>query len=379
MTEMRPPQLREFDRTCVPERICIRLLSYEERGVLEDMTQALRKMRSCVFACGADILTDADVVKLTLVPEDIFTRVLPRLVLRGFMARDDAGALFSPHLYDRLLRKEERAARKAQAEADRAQWVAEAQDRGDAPQSMTPRQIASIINGRKGGRPRKNPAPAVGQKNMPFYGVVGGTEKPKQKNNTSWVIENELMGSVGSLEEERIYTNLNNTLSSSSNSREPEIPKPDTAEVSHIAQKAREAGGIGADQRSYSENYVRDWLRAGADEALIVQTIAPLHGKAHKFVYFDAPVRQAIQQKATEPAAKPAIPKDEAEQQAQAVWKRAQPLWARMMQETRDLSAVDRKWPSVAQEHDLPNCPPRYDAYVLHFRQQAKSARAAAA
>ena len=376
MTEIRRPQLKDFSRTDVPERICIRLLSYEERGVLEDMTQALRKMRSCVFACGAEILTDTDVVKITLVPEDIFARVLPRLVLRGFMARDDAGALFSPHLYDRLLRKEERAARKAQAEADRAQWLAEAQERGDAPQGMTPKQIASILNGRKGGRPRKNPAQAAGQKNMPFYGVVGGTEKPKQKNNTSQVMENELMGS---LEEEREYNNLNNTLSSSSASREPESPKPDRAEVSRIARKAREAGGIGADQRTYSENYVRDWLRAGADEGLIVQTIAPLHGKAHKFVYFDAPVRQAIQQKSTEPAAKPAIPKDEAERQAQAVWKRAQPLWARMMQETRDLSAVDRKWPSVAQEHDLPDCPPRYDAYVVHFREQAKSARAAAA
>lgn len=328
MTEIRRPQLKEFDRTTVPERICIRLLSYEERGVLEDMTQALRKMRSCVFACGAEILTDADVVKITLVPDDIFARVVPRLILRGFMARDDAGALFSPHLYDRLLRKEERAARKAQAEADRAQWLAEAQERGDAPQGMTPKQIASIVNGRKGGRPRKNPAPTAGQKNMPFYGVVGGTEKPEQKNNMSRVMENELTGSSGSLEEEREYNNLNNTLSSSSASREPENPKPDRAEVSRIARKAREAGGIGADQRTYSENYVRDWLKAGADEGLIVQTIAPLHGKAQKFVYFDAPVRQAIQQKSTEPAAKPAIPKDEAERLADEAWKQEKPCCA---------------------------------------------------
>lgn len=378
MTNNRP-QLAQFDHGSVTPLKMLRSMPAELRGVVTNLHEALKEIRSCVFRAGTLVLTDEQVALQAWLDGATLKRTLPIIIQAGFMARDDAGALFSPHLYDRLLRKEERAARKAQAEADRAQWVAAAQDRGDAPQGMTPRQIASIINGRKGGRPRKNPAPAVGQKNMPFYGVVGGTEKPKQKNNTSWVMENELTGSVGSLEEERIYTNLNNTLSSSSNSREPEIPKPDTAEVSHIAQKAREAGGIGADQRTYAENYVRDWLRAGADEALIVRTIAPLHGKAHKFVYFDAPVRQAIQQKATEPAAKPALPKDEAEQQAQAVWKRAQPLWARMMQETRDLSAVDRKWPSVAQEHDLPNCPPRYDAYVLHFRQQAKSARAAAA
>ncbi|GAN61579.1 hypothetical protein ACI01nite_25280 [Acetobacter cibinongensis] len=377
MTNNRP-QLARFDQGAVTPLKMLRSMPAELRGVVTNLHEALKEIRSCVFRAGTLVLTDEQVALQAWLDGATLKRTLPIIIQAGFMARDDAGALFSPHLYDRLLRKEERAARKAQAEADRAQWVAEAQDRGDAPQGMTPKQIASIINGRKGGRPRKNPAPAVGQKNMPFYGVVGGTEKPEQKNNTSWVMENELTGSVGSLEEERIYTNLNNTLSSSSNSREPEIPKPDTAEVSHIAQKAREAGGIGADQRTYAENYVRDWLRAGADEALIVRTIAPLHGKAHKFVYFDAPVRQAIQQKATEPAAKPAIPKDEAEQQAQAVWKRAQPLWARMMQETRDLSAVDRKWPSVAQEHDLPNCPPRYDAYVAYFRQQANGTRAAA-
>lgn len=380
MTEIRRPQLKEFDRTSVPERVCVRLLSYEERGVLEDMTQTLRKMRSCVFACGAEILTDTDVIKVTLVSEDIFARVVPRLILRGFMARDDVGALFSPHLYDRLLQKEERAARKAQAEADRAQWVAEAQESGDAPQGMTPKQIASILNGRKGGRPRKNGAPVAGQKNMPFYGVVGGTENPSKKPESAQVMENaNPTGSSGSLEEEREYTNLTNNISSSSLSREPENPKPDRAEVRRIAQKAREAGGLGSDQRTYAENYVRDWLQAGADEGLIVQTIAPLHGKAHKFVYFDAPVRQAIQQKSTEPAAKPAIPKDEAERQAQEAWKRAQPVWARMMQAEKDLSVVGRKWPSVAQKNGFPDCPPGYDTYVAHFRAQAKGSEAVAA
>ncbi|MFT9063277.1 MAG: hypothetical protein ABF430_05680 [Acetobacter persici] len=373
---MMRPELAEFDRAAMPSLKLLRSMPADLHGVMIKLHDALKEMRSCVFRIGLDVMHDSEIAQQVGLSSDALADTLPAIIRKGMMARDDGGALYSPHLYDRLLRKEERAARKAQAEADRAQWVAEAQERVDAPQGMTPKQIASILNGRKGGRPRKNPAPAAGQKNMPFYGLVGGTEKPEQKNNTSRVMENEPMGS---LEEEREYNNLNNTLSSSSASREPESPKPDRAEVSRIARKAREAGGIGADQRTYSENYVRDWLKAGADEELIVQTIAPLHGKAHKFVYFDAPVRQAIQQKSTAPAAKPAIPKDEAEWQAQEAWKRAQPLWARMMQAEKDLSAVNRQWPPVAQKNGFPDCPPGYDAYVAYFRQQAKGARAAAA
>lgn len=376
---MMRPALAEFDRTAIPSLKLLRSMPADLHGVIIKLHDALKEMRSCVFRIGLDIMQDSEIAQQVGLSGDALADTLPAIIRKGMMARDDGGALFSPHMYDKLLRSEERAARKAQAEADRAQWVGEAQARGDVPQGMTPKQIASVINGRKGGRPRKNPASAPGQKNMPFYGVVGGTEKPEQKNNTSRVIANEPTGSSGSLEEEREYINLNNTLSSSSDSREPEIPKPDRAEVRRIAQKAREAGGIGADQRTYSENYVRDWLRAGADEGLIVQTIAPLHGKAHKFVYFDAPVRQAIQQKSTEPAAKPAIPKDEAERQAQEAWKRAQLVWKSMLDAEGDIGVVDRKWPPVARKNGFPDCPPSRDAYVSYFRQKAKGARAAAA
>lgn len=374
------PDVAEFDRTEIPSLKLLRCLPADLHGVIVKLHDALKEMRSCVFRIGQDVMQDAEIALVAGMPSDVLVSTLPAIIRKGMMARDDAGALFSPHFYDKLLRSEERAARKAQAEQDRVQWVAEAQARGDVPTGLTPKQLASMINGRKGGRPRKNGVPVAGQKNMPFYGVVGGTENPSKKPESAQVMENtNPTGSLGSLEEEREYTNLTHNISSSSLSREPENPKPDRAEVRRIAQKAREAGGIGADQRTYAENYVRDWLQAGADEGLIVQTIAPLHGKAHKFVYFDAPVRQAIQQKSTEPAAKPAIPKDEAERQAQEAWKRAQPVWARMMQAEKDLSVVGRKWPSVAQKNGFPDCPPGYDTYVAHFRAQAKGSEAVAA
>lgn len=215
---------------------------------------------------------------------------------------------------------------------------------------------------------------------MPFYGVVGGTENPSKKPESAQVMENaNPTGFSGSLEEEREYTNLTHSISSSSLSREPENPKPDEAEVKRIAQKAREAGGLGSKQRTYSENYVRSWLRDGADEELILRVVASKRGEAEKFVYFDIPVRQAMQEKGSEPAATPIVPKDDAERRAQEQWKRAQPIWARMMQETRDIGVVERQWPPVAQEYDLPPCAPRYDAYVAHFRAQTKGSEAVAA
>lgn len=374
------PDVAEFDRTEIPSLKLLRCLPAELHGVIVKLHDALKEMRSCVFRIGQDVMQDAEIALVAGMPSDVLVSTLPAIIRKGMMARDDTGALFSPHFYDKVLRSEERAARKAQAEQDRAQWVVEAQARGGVPTGLTPKQLASILNGRKGGRPRKNGVPVAGQKNMPFYGVVGGTENPNKKPESAQVMENaNPTGSLGSLEEEREYTNLTHNISSSSLSREPENPKPGEAEVKRIAQKAREAGGIGSNQRTYSENYVRSWLRDGADEELILRVVASKRGEAEKFVYFDIPVRQAMQEKGSEPAAQPIVPKDDAERRAQEQWKRAQPIWARMMQETRDIGVVERQWPPVAQEYDLPACAPRYDAYVAHFRAQTKGSEAVAA
>ncbi|GBR55494.1 hypothetical protein AA18889_0174 [Acetobacter senegalensis DSM 18889] len=181
MIEMRRPTLKEFNRTDIPARACVRLLSYEQRGVLEDMTQALKKMRSCVFMCGPHKLTDAEVIQVALVREDIFTRVLPQLIQRGFLARDDEGALFSPHLYDRLLRKEEREAAKAEADA---RWQ-QMQESCDVPEGISRKAMAARENGKKGGRPRKNPVMNTTQRSIPLMSTVdggkGAAENPSKK------------------------------------------------------------------------------------------------------------------------------------------------------------------------------------------------------
>ena len=45
MTNLRRPDLAAFDYDKLPTRQCSKLLTYEERGVLEDMVQTLKQMR----------------------------------------------------------------------------------------------------------------------------------------------------------------------------------------------------------------------------------------------------------------------------------------------------------------------------------------------
>lgn len=377
------PQLAEFDHGAVTPFKMLRSMSPELRGVVTNLHEALKEMRSCVFRAGALVLTEDQVARLAWLEPDALARTLPVIMQAGFMAVDNAGALYSPHLYAKLLRKEEREARKSLSD----QYWQQAEEAGTIPDGLTRQQIANKKNAQMAGRPRKGESreqafarrqreQAQKQKQSHLLMPIPGSKNDMENRNRKSKQENSI-NSI-SLEEERYNNNLNNTLSSSSNSREFENPKPDAAEVSHIAQKAREAGGIGADQRTYAENFVRKWLRAGANEQLIVQNIAPLHGVAQKFGYFDIPVMQAIQQKSTEPSATPDIPKDDAERQAKAAWDCARPVWKSMIDAGMGIGVVAREWPPVARDKGFPDCPPGYDAYVAYFRKQAKGERAAA-
>lgn len=373
-----PPTIKEFNRNSVPEQACIRLLSYEERGILEDLTQALKKMRSCVFVCGTQALADDEVIQLTQVPSGIFVRVLPRLLSLGFMGRDDAGTLFSTQLYERVLRREERAAQKLQGEQARAQWVEEAKACGKSTDGLTARQIASQMNGKKGGRPRTKPQGAAGQRNMPFYSIVGDSKNPSTKNKASRVIADNPTGSVGSVEEERDNIILNNNLSSSpSESREPENPKPDEAEVRRIAQKAREAAGFGNRQWTYSETYVRNFLRDGIDAETILHVAALKRGEARLFAYLDIPVRDAFRAKQEDVAHALAIENaPDWQKKAKSAYAKANAVFAKEMTDKGNFGRAQREWPETAAKHDLPPVKRTLAAYEAYFKppQQPEAA-----
>lgn len=367
------PTLSQFDRSMVPAQKAVRSIVPELRGVFENLMDALREIRSCVFRVGQHVLSDAEVARQASLNEAVLAQTLPHLIEWGFFARDDAGAVFSTLLYDRVLRKEERDAAKIYAQEARTQWMAQAEARGESTENLTAKQIASRVNGQKGGRPRKNPQSTAGQRNMPFYGVVSSSENPSTKNKVSRVISDNPTGFVGSVEEERDNTILNNKLSSSpSQSREPENPKPDEAEVRLIAQKAREAAGLGNGQRTFSETYVRNFLRDGIDAETILNVAAQKRGEAQKFVYLDIPVRDAF--RAKQEGAAQALAVENApdwQKKAKSAYAKANALFAKEMTEKGDFGRVQREWPDTATMSGLPPVERTQAAYEAYFRPAA--------
>lgn len=113
MADLIRPHIQDFARDDLPSLKMVRSMPSEYRGVFENLRDALKETRSCVFRRGDTVLTDAEVAQLSSLKLDVLVRVLPHLMVRSMMARDDDGALFSPHMFDSVLRKEERQARKA--------------------------------------------------------------------------------------------------------------------------------------------------------------------------------------------------------------------------------------------------------------------------
>ncbi|MCP1196214.1 hypothetical protein NKW84_10125 [Acetobacter senegalensis] len=374
------PDVAEFDRTEIPSLKLLRCLPAELHGVIVKLHDALKEMRSCVFRIGQDVMQDAEIALVAGMPSDVLVSTLPAIIRKGMMARDDAGALFSPHFYDKVLRSEERAARKAQAEQDHAEWLREAKVNGeDMPAGRTLKQWTSMQNGKKGGRPRgtgKNRASVAGQKNMPFYGVVGGTGNPSKKPESAQVIENDNPpGFSGSLEEERDNNTLNNNNSSSSLSRKPENPKPDEAEVERIARKARDRAGLGPDQRTFSITYTRNWLTDGIEEETILRVSALKKGEARQFNYLDIPVRDAHAQKMAEKAlaAEEALAEEacpEWQKTARKMLDKAKRVFAEEIKKGENYSSITHRWPEICMERGLPPIERTLEAYEAHFNPE---------
>ncbi|KDE20274.1 hypothetical protein AZ09_08170 [Acetobacter aceti 1023] len=389
MIEMRRPTLKEFNRTDIPARACVRLLSYEQRGVLEDMTQALKKMRSCVFMCGPHKLTDAEVIQVALVREDIFTRVLPQLIQRGFLARDDEGALFSPHLYDRLLRKEEREAVKAEADA---RWQ-QMQENCDVPEGMTRQQMANKKNAQMAGRPRKGESreqaferrqreQAQKRQQPHLLMPISGTKAEIENRNGKSKQENSINSISIDLELER-----DNNIPSSSISGEIENPALAQEQVAQTVARVIATTGMN-DQAPYAVSLVRRWMGQGAEPDTIISAIRE-HTEAmrkngeepRRLKVFEAAVLRGIEVQHLRPKAQ-----DTAPEKPQAVkenakfeqaWAKAAKVWKDAFTDCRDFGAVKRRWPELAQENGLPPVPFEKTAYQQHFMHQ-QSAQVAA-
>ncbi|MFT8519428.1 hypothetical protein [Acetobacter syzygii] len=387
MAEMLRPHIAEFDLDNVTPWKMLRAMEPELRGVVTNLHDALKELRSCVFRAGQFVLEDGQIAQQAWLEADVLARVLPTILQSGFMARDDDGALFSPHLYAKLLRKEDREARKAQADAQWEQW----QESGDVPEGMSRKTVTNRQNGGAGGRPRKGESAEQArarrareveqqqaQRHMPLVATVAGgkteTQNPNKKPNGFSVTENSVSSVSIDLELER-----DKYILSDSNSGETEKPKTelDDTLVRRVAARMVSVAGM-EDQIGFGISLARKWMGLGATEETIISAIQEQQAairnngeEPRRLKVFEAAVLRGIEaQQVME--AMPSAPssdahKTEAMRQFEDAWGRATQVWQKAFADCRDYGAVTRQWSDLAQEHGLPDVPYDREAYQQFF------------
>ncbi|GAB32123.1 hypothetical protein BJI49_14015 [Acetobacter pasteurianus] len=382
MADLIRPHIQDFARDDLPSLKMVRSMPSEYRGVFENLRDALKEARSCVFRSGQYVLTDAEIAVQAWLHQDVLARVLPQLIQRGFLARDDEGALFSPHLYDRLLRKEEREAAKAEADA---RWQ-QMQESCDVPEGISRKAMAARENGKKGGRPRKSPVMNTTQRSMPLMSTVdggkGAAENPSKKPITGLGYETSVPSVSIDLELER-----DNNIPSSSISGETENPALAQEQVAQTVARVIATTGMN-DQAPYAVSLVRRWMGQGAEPDTIISAIRE-HTEAmrkngeepRRLKVFEAAVLRGIEVQHLRPKVqdtapeKPQTVKENAK--FEQAWAKAAKVWKDAFTDCRDFGAVKRRWPELAQENGLPPVPFEKTAYQQHFMHQ-QSAQVAA-
>lgn len=381
---MMRPVLAEFDPSTVTPFKMLRSMPAELRGVVTNLHDALKELRSTVFRAGQLVLADGQVATQAWLEGDVLARTLPTILQSGFMARDDEGALFSPHLYAKLLRKEEREARKVLADA---QWE-QLQESGDVPEGMSRQQVVNRKNAQMAGRPRKNEsreqayerrmqekAQGQAQRDMPLMCVHHGgeIENRNKKSNSVSISQNSINPISIDLELER------DNIPSSSISGEIEKTKIelDDALVRRVAARMVSVSGM-SDQVSFAISFARRWMGLGATEETIISAIqkhqAAIRNNGEEprrlKVFEDEVLRGIEAQQVME--AMPSAPPEEANKtedlrQFEEAWGRATQVWQKAFADCRDYGAVTRQWPDLAQEHGLPDVPYDRAAYQQFF------------
>lgn len=394
------PVVSNFDAAAVPAWGMIRSLPAEARGVAHSLLDTLKASRMVALRSGAHVLTDAEIAAFICEQPDVLDRALPVIERWGFAARDDEGALYSPHLLLRAQRRQEKARRDAERSANAAQFEA-AQAAGQIPPGETLRGHQARINGRMGGRARKGETPeqararrmqeaeeAARQRNLTLLRSVPNaeTENRNQKPN-SVSVSGFSVSDLGSSVSLDIDTD-NNIPSSVSESGETEPAKPTSAVQTDILNRTvarvMEVAGF---ERSTIGNHigiVRKWLQEGIPEPVIVQAARNLTGEMRgkgQFPRhagaFDGPVRaawaqQQIAAQLPEQAAERSLP--EWEQQARAALADDQRAFAAIMQREGDYGRAKTLWAGEATRLGRPTTTLGLSAYLDAYRPQERAA-----
>lgn len=397
------PTVSEFDRDAITPFRLLRSMAPDLRGVVTNLHDALKEARICVFRAGDVVLDHEQIARQAWLEPDVLARMLPVIIQSGFMARDDDGALFSPHLYERELRREQRAYRRAMA-AENRQAIEQGIANGNLPPTMTPRQSANMSNGARGGRPRNGETKeqakarrerelhqAQQQRKMPLVSTIpGGKTETQNPNTKTHSVSVSVSGEDNSVSGFPIDLDIecDNNIPSSSTSGETENPETETqktayeqADVQRLAARMMAASGLGEDQVGFAMSFAKQYLGRGISPDLIVEAIA-----AHKqkmannfdapkgFGVFKAPIERAVageeiaQIVSDQGAVQRELP--EWQQIMEAAYEKAGSLYGKTMQELGDFGRMTREWPMIAERNGLPPVAWTRSAYEAHFNPE---------
>ncbi|WP_245824813.1 hypothetical protein [Neoasaia chiangmaiensis] len=380
----------------------LRAMPAEQRGVFHSVLDALKSARDAVFRAGAQPLSDGQIAMLACETEDVLARTVPELVRTGFLGRDDDGALYSPHLVDRALRREERARIRAEREARAAEFVTR-QEAGEFPSDADVRALTAPANGRFGGRPRKGEtaeqaharrAAAFEEKRrqheMRLLSKIDGGPVPEnaETKNQKPFSETVLVSGVSVSEKVSgfpvdLESEEKNIPSNSDSTKTPEtetgpVTAPVSPEaVSQLAARIMNVSKLPENQLGFAKSMGGKWLREGIPADVIVQAIADHLAAMAK--NGDVPQKMGVFRGKPEDAwadarAAGAVidtarhDRAEWEIEGDAAYEKATREMSRMLQSDRDYGKFTRAWPDRARELGLPACEMTRDAYRNAYR-----------
>ncbi|MBF0857621.1 hypothetical protein HKD24_00115 [Gluconobacter sp. LMG 31484] len=395
-----------FDRDDIPAMAFLKVLPAEQRGVFHSLMDALKSARDVVFRVGGRALDDAQVAQLACENVEVMRRVLPELELTRFMLRDEDGALYSPHLVERQIRRAERAAARA-AQPRRLEEFKARQEAGEFAPGASVKAMTSRANAFKGGRPRKGETKeqarerrerdeheATQQREMRLLTSMPGGRNSETKNQNQFLETVLVSGDLGfetgfevsvDLESEKDISLLN---SKSTKPAETKTDKPvlEIAEslISQTVARVLKIGRLPDGQAGFAKSICGRFLRQGVPADVLVEAVKQhaekmaLNGDtANRMGAFCKPIERfwADHQAGVSTAPEPEpVSLEDWEERAVAAFTRAQGIWNEAFREKRDFSAVQRAWPDLAQAHGLPDCPYERSAYLDWYRPQEQAA-----
>ncbi|AQU87399.1 hypothetical protein B0W47_07835 [Komagataeibacter nataicola] len=393
------PTVADFDAGAVPAWTLIRTMPAEARGVAHSLFDTLKANRMVVMRSGTHMLSDDEIAAFICETPATLARTLPLIEQWGFAARDDEGALYSPHLLQREIRRQERARKRAEREENLRRFEA-AQAAGIIPADDTLKAQQARKNGMLGGRRRNGETKEEArarrlraaeevqrQRNIPLMvslpSVQSGETENRNPNRNRFSVSPGSVSPVGSSVSLGIDIDLdNNPISAPTPDETDQTENPASASKAPVSQavltdtveRVMEIADFTEGKRQQYPA-IRKWLSEGCPPHVLIGAV-----RAHKQVLtarpnhmgaFQGPIRAAWEQyqvQAPDPIPTPAM--QDWEKRARADLVEDHRAWSALMQELGDYGRAKQQWADMAAKLGRPTTELTLEAYLAAYRPQ---------